>query len=91
MGTIVVFKDISGEQLTSLNKPNTPEQARLFKDSLNFRVGTTIKFNFGTRYSGYRVVKINRTFANAEVFGQNEPIMKLEFTLELIEDKGKSA
>jgi hypothetical protein len=91
MGTIIVFKDISGEQLASLNKPNTPEQERLFKDALNFRVGTTIKFNFGTRYLGYRVVKINSTMANTEAFGQNKPIMKFEFTLELIEDQGESA
>ena len=75
----------------SLNKPNTPEQERLFKDALNFKVGNTIKFNFGTRYSGNRIVEINRRMANAEAFGQNEPIMMLEFTLELIEDSGESA
>ena len=91
MGTILVFKDTSGEQLASLNKPETPEQERLFRDAPKFRVGTTIKFNFGNRSLGYRVTKIDHKFANSGVYGQNESIMKHEFTLELLEDKEESA
>ena len=90
MGTILVFKDALGEQLASLNKANTPEEERLFIDSLHYKVGTTIKFNFGKRYLGYRVVGIKRDVANTQMFGQKDPIMKFEFTLELIEDKGEA-
>jgi len=91
MVTILVFKDTSGKQLMSLNKPSTTEQERLFEDAPKFRVGTTIKFNFGNRFLGYRVVEIDHKFVNSEVYGQNEPIMKHEFTLELLEDKEESA
>jgi hypothetical protein len=91
MGIILVFKDISGEQLASFNKPNTPEEERLFKDALKFKVHNTIKFNFGTRYLGYRIVRIDRRIGSPKAFGQKESIMELEFTLELIQDSGESA
>ena len=86
MGVIIVFKAVSGEQLMSLNKPNTPEEEQLFKDALKFRVGNTIKFNFGTCHLGYRIIRINRTAAFPEAFGLKKPIMKFEFTLEPIQE-----
>lgn len=91
MAVIIVFKDISGKELASLNQPSNSEEERLFQDALKFRVGNTIKFNFGTRYLGYRIASINRKFASPEAFGQNEPIMKMEFTLEEIENSEESA
>jgi len=91
MGVAIVFKSVSGEQLMSLNKPNTPKEERLFRDALKFEVGNSIKFNFNTGYAGYRIVSINSKFASPKAFGQKESIMILEFTVEIIEDSEESA
>lgn len=91
MGIILTFKDISGKELLTLNKPNTSDEERLLKDALKLRVHNTIKFNIGTNYIGCRIVSINRKFASSEAFGQNESIMSLVFTVEIIDTLGQSA
>lgn len=91
MGVILIFKSESGEELLCLNKPKTPEQERLFSNAPKLKIHDTIKFNFGTRSLGYRIVKIDRAVASPKAFGLKESIMKLEFTLKLIEKSQESA
>ncbi|MDO8569096.1 MAG: hypothetical protein Q7R57_10360 [Dehalococcoidales bacterium] len=88
MGILVVFKDVSGDQLMVLSNPDTPEKLRMLTDAPKFQIGNVLRITDpadSKRQARWQIVGIERNFANSEVFGQQEPIMKYEFTMQCLD------
>ena len=88
MGFILIFKDISADQLMSISNPDTPEKIRMLNDARKFKIGDVIKITDSIdsgRQAHWQIVSINESFVNSGVFDQPEPIMKYEFTMNNID------